>query len=159
MEVRTPITVRYADTDMMGVVYHANYLLYFEDARMDFLARAAMGYADVEAAGYVCPVVGIEISYREALRYGERAYTLTCVEESRPTRTTYRHEVYREGMDEASDRPLVSARVTVCIVERGTFRPVSIKRALPDLYAALKRAARPLAGEEGEAAAVQRDST
>ena len=37
MHVHTPITVRYGETDMMGVVYHANYLLYFEDARIDFL--------------------------------------------------------------------------------------------------------------------------
>ena len=37
MKVCTPITIRYAETDKMGVVYHANYLLYFEDARTHFL--------------------------------------------------------------------------------------------------------------------------
>ena len=37
MRVCTPITIRYAETDMMGIVYHANYLLYFEDARTRFL--------------------------------------------------------------------------------------------------------------------------
>ena len=40
MRVCTPITIRYGETDMMGVVYHANYLLYFEDARIDFLDAA-----------------------------------------------------------------------------------------------------------------------
>ena len=51
MRVCTPITIRYAETDMMGVVYHANYLLYFEDARTAFLEAIGYPYARIEEAG------------------------------------------------------------------------------------------------------------
>ena len=51
MHVHTPIKVRYGETDMMGVVYHANYLLYFEDARTAFLEAIGYPYARIEEAG------------------------------------------------------------------------------------------------------------
>ena len=47
MRVYTPITIRYGETDMMGVVYHANYLLYFEDARTAFLEAIGYPYARI----------------------------------------------------------------------------------------------------------------
>ena len=57
MHRHTPITVRYGETDMMGVVYHANYLLYFEDARVDFLNALGFSYNErLEAAGYISPI-------------------------------------------------------------------------------------------------------
>lgn len=135
MEVFTPITVRYGETDMMGVVYHANYLLYFEDARTDFLEKAGFPYASIEEAGYMCPIYAVDLQYGEPLRYGEDAFVATRVVESRPTKTTYLQRVFREGDDPATAKPLVSGHVTACMVERDTFRPVSIKRALPELYA------------------------
>lgn len=135
MQVRTPFSVRYAETDMMGVVYHANYLLYFEDARTDFLAQAGFPYTSIEQAGYMCPVYHADIQYGAPLRYGEDAFVLTRVVKSTPTKTTYKQEVYRADMDPASDKPLVTGYLTGCLVERSTFKPVSIKRALPQLYA------------------------
>ena len=49
MRLNVPISVRYGETDMMGVVYHANYILYFEDAREKYLAELGFPYADLEA--------------------------------------------------------------------------------------------------------------
>ena len=56
MKVCTAIPVRYAETDKMAVVYHANYLLYFEDARTRFLEELGYPYARIEQAGYMSPV-------------------------------------------------------------------------------------------------------
>lgn len=135
MHVRTPIKVRYGETDMMGVVYHANYLLYFEDARIDFLNTVGASYAAIENAGYMSPIHDIDVTYGTPLRYGEDAFVLTRVVRSTPTKTTYAQDVYRADMDPATDKPLVAAHVTCCIVERATFKPVSIKRTFPELYA------------------------
>lgn len=135
MQVRTPINVRYGETDMMGVVYHANYLLYFEDARTHFLEEAGFPYASVEAKGFMCPIYQVDIQYGAPLRYGESAFVTTRVVASTPTKTTYEQSVYREGMDPTTDKPLVAGRITCCMVERETFKPTSIKRALPELYA------------------------
>ena len=149
MHVHTPIKVRYGETDMMGVVYHANYLLYFEDARIDFLDALGFSYAErIEGAGYMSPIHDIEIHYKAPLRYGEAGIVRTSIAQNLPMRTVYRQQVYRaedvmEG--EAGGRPepqlregatpLVDALVTVCVVERDTFKPVSLRRTFPDLYA------------------------
>ncbi len=135
MQVRTPIKVRYGETDMMGVVYHSNYLLYFEDARTDFLEKIDFPYAKVEQAGYMCPIRNVEIDYRAPLRYGEDAFVETSIAKNAPTKTVYAHRVFREGMDPEHDKPLVTALITCCMVERDTFKPVSIKRVMPELYA------------------------
>lgn len=152
MHVHTPIKVRYGETDMMGVVYHANYLLYFEDARLDFLDALNFSYATrIEGAGYMSPIHDIEIHYRAPLRYGEAGMVRTSIAKNLPMRTVYRQQVYRaedvvegESADAAvrpepqlreGATPLVDALVTVCVVERDTFKPVSLRRTFPDLYA------------------------
>lgn len=164
MHVHTPIKVRYGETDMMGVVYHANYLLYFEDARIDFLDALDFSYAErIEGAGYMSPIHDIEIHYKAPLRYGEAGVVRTSIAKNLPMRTVYRQQVYRaedvlegeaadevagdpnaEGAAATSRRepqlregatPLVDALVTVCVVERDTFKPVSLRRTFPDLSA------------------------
>lgn len=164
MHVHTPIKVRYGETDMMGVVYHANYLLYFEDARIDFLDALDFSYAErIEGAGYMSPIHDIEIHYKAPLRYGEAGIVRTSIAQNLPMRTVYRQQVYRaedvlegETADEVAGNPsaegaaalgrrepqlregatpLVDALVTVCVVERDTFKPVSLRRTFPDLYA------------------------
>lgn len=148
MHVHTPIKVRYGETDMMGVVYHANYLLYFEDARIDFLDALDFSYAErIEGAGYMSPIHDVEIHYRAPLRYGEEGFVRTSVAKNLPMRTIYRQQVYRAddaaGENEHGEpllregaTPLVDALVAVCVVERDTFKPVSLKRTFPDLHAA-----------------------
>lgn len=147
MHRHTPIKVRYGETDMMGVVYHANYLLYFEDARIDFLDALGFSYAErIEGAGYMSPIHDVEIHYRAPLRYGEAGFVRTSVAKNLPMRTVYRQQVFRAddaaGTDETGEpllrkdaSPLVDALVTVCVVERDTFKPTSLRRTFPDLYA------------------------
>ena len=125
MRVCTPITIRYAETDMMGIVYHANYLLYFEDARTAFLEAVGYPYKKIEEAGYLSPVVGFAVDYGEPLRYGDVAVVRTRVASSRPTKTVYAYEVFRQGQD----------LDTHCLVDAKTFKPVNMKRAIPELYA------------------------
>ncbi len=139
MFVDTPINVRYADTDMMGVVYHGSYLLYFEDGRVDYLQKNGFSYTAVEEAGYMSPIYHLDVQYGAPLRYGEAGFLRTSVESVTPTRTVYRQRVFHEGDDPETDRPLVDGRVTVCLVEKDTFRPVSQKHALPELYAFYKQ--------------------
>ena len=135
MRVCTPITVRYGETDMMGVVYHANYLLYFEDARTAFLEAIGHPYALIEKAGLMSPVLHFECDYGEPLRYGDAAVVRTRIVLARPTKTVYAYVIFREGMDFDRDKPLVRGRSTHCLVEKDTFKPVSMKKAIPALYA------------------------
>ena len=110
--VHTPIKVRYGETDMMGVVYHANYLLYFEDARIDFLDALGFSYAErIEGAGYMSPIHDIEIHYKAPLRYGEAGVVRTSVAKNLPMRTVYRQQVYRAEDVRKARRPTGSRAI------------------------------------------------
>ena len=107
MRVCTPITIRYAETDMMGIVYHANYLLYFEDARTRFLEAIGFPYDHIEQAGYLSPVTHFECDYGAPLRYGDTAVVRTRVDRIRlrgvPGRPGSRH---REALLHGTEHPL-----------------------------------------------------
>jgi acyl-CoA thioester hydrolase len=83
--VRTEIRVIYGDTDLMGVVYYANYLRYFEAARNEFIRAKGMRYRDFEAAyGLRLPVAEVGVSYRSPARYDDLlAVEATLVEARR----------------------------------------------------------------------------
>lgn len=134
MRVCTPITVRYAETDKMAVVYHANYLLYLEDARTHFLEELGYPYKLIEDAGYISPVLNVNINYGKSLRYGDVAIVRTWISKSTPMRTTYSYEVFVQGQDIEHDKPYCTAQTTHCLVDEKTFKPASIKRATPKLY-------------------------
>ena len=63
--------VRYAETDQMGVVYHANYLVWCEMGRTDFIRRRGMSYADMERAGTKLAVADVQARFHGAARYEE----------------------------------------------------------------------------------------
>ncbi len=138
---------------MMGIVYHANYLLYFEDARTAFLEAIGFPYGAIEGAGYLSPVVSFAVEYGEPLRYGDTAIVRTRIVSSRPTKTVYAYEVFREGQDLDVDKPCCTGRSTHCLVDAKTFKPVSLKRVMPELYARYGEVVEPDEPAEGPAAA------
>ncbi len=143
MIVETEIPVRYAETDAMGVVYHANYLLYFEVARTDFLEKIGYPYARIESEGLMSPVLDVHLKYGAPLRYGDVALVRTKVTKITPVKTTYACEVYRKGQDVDREKPCVVGETVVTLVDKQTFKPVSQKRELPGLYEMYQQALEP----------------
>lgn len=148
MQVCTPFRIRFSETDMMGVVYHANYLLYFEDARTHFLIEAGIPYTLIEEAGYMCPIRGVDMSFGLPLRYEDEAFVVTRLVQARPSQTVYEQRVFKGTcapgilspedaavLEERYGAPVATAHVNCCIVETATFKPTTFKRSLPALYA------------------------
>jgi acyl-CoA thioester hydrolase len=67
----TRVRVRYAETDKMGVVYYANYLVWFEVARADLLRTLGWSYREMEEAGVVLPVIEAHCEYQRPARYDD----------------------------------------------------------------------------------------
>ncbi|MEF9840977.1 MAG: thioesterase family protein [Raoultibacter sp.] len=135
MPVQVPIKIRYAETDCMGIVYHANYLLYFEDARNAFLEAIGQSYDELEKAGYLSPVVSFTCKYGTPLRYGDTAIVSVRVAKTTAVKTTYAYEVYNDHQSVGVDKPCCTGQSVHCLVEADTFNPVSMKQAAPELYA------------------------
>lgn len=68
---RMTLTVRFCETDLMGIVHHANYLTYFEVGRVDWLRRRGVSYESWVKGGLHLPVVETRLRYRKAARFGE----------------------------------------------------------------------------------------
>lgn len=119
----TEIEVRYAETDQMGVVYHANYLVWLEIGRTHFIQALGFSYAELEKQGYISPVIDISVQYKAALRYGQKAIVRTWVEEHTKLRTTYGYEIIHE------DSTIAATATSVHILaKRENFRPISLSK-------------------------------
>lgn len=128
-KTRTPIEVRYQETDQMGVVYHANYLVWFEIGRTKFIKELGLNYVDMEEAGYVSPVINANISYHKSVRYGEQAYVETWLESYDRIRSVYGYHILNGDGEIA-----VSGTTTHVIVSKKSFRPISLKKAFPNWH-------------------------
>jgi len=73
--VETSLRVRYSETDQMGIVYHAHYLVWFEIGRTEWCRAAGLPYAGMEAAGLFIPVTRVECSFRGRPRYDDAHLT------------------------------------------------------------------------------------
>jgi len=83
---RMKLAVRFCETDLMGIVHHANYLCYFEAGRVDWLHRRGISYEYWVKRGIHLPVVDAHVRYRKAARFDELLEVVTtCVELSRVT--------------------------------------------------------------------------
>lgn len=91
--VITDFPVRYAETDAMGVVHHATYLVYFEEGRSHLMREMGSDYAEIEASGFQLPVTEAAIRYVGSLRYGERVQIKCQIKENKSRRLTFCYEV------------------------------------------------------------------
>lgn len=91
------IRVRYAETDRMGLLHHANYLVYFEQARTELLRQTGLTYKDVEDGGYLFVLTKIEVRYRKPAYYDDLLTIRTTVARTTAVRIDHRYEVLRDG--------------------------------------------------------------
>lgn len=92
---RSRIRVRYAETDQMGVVYYANYLVWFEVGRTDWLRTSGWSYREMEADGYSLPVIETQCTYRESARYDDDIEVRTLGSLASLVRVRFTYDVVR----------------------------------------------------------------
>lgn len=120
----TDLIVRYAETDAQGVVHHANYLVWFEEARSDFLRQLGLAYSDMERDGFFVVVSEIGVTYRSPAFYEDRISVETTLAKARRRLLEFTYRIRnREG------RLLVEGR-TRHIVVGPDKRPVSLPKSL-----------------------------
>ena len=92
------LRVRYAETDRMGLLHHANYLVYFEQGRTELLRAQGLAYKDLEDKGYLLVLVKAEVRYRSPARYDDLLTLKTTVVRTTAVRIDHRYEVLRDGL-------------------------------------------------------------
>ncbi len=96
-ESASTVRVRYAETDKMGVVYYANYFVWFEVGRCDLLRSLGCTYRDIEAAGVALPVIKAECEYLQPARYDDELDVRTRATLRSPARVEFDYKIVRRA--------------------------------------------------------------
>lgn len=136
--------VRYAETDAMGIVHHASYIVWFEEGRSAYMRAHGLPYSEVERRGYYFTVVEVNARFLSPARYDDQVVVRTRLAELHSRGLTFAYEIRRL----ADDVLLVRGETRhICIDRTG-----KVQRIPEDLLAALKLVDRPPFAPEPPAA-------
>ena len=124
------VRVRYAETDKMGVVYYANYLVWFEVGRTDLLRTLGWSYRDMEAAGVSLPVIEAHCEYRRPAKYDDELDVRTQGRMLSPVRMEFRYEVVRRA-----DQVVAAEGRTVHAAVDASGRPCRLPERIRQVFA------------------------
>lgn len=100
LDTETLIKIRFSDVDSMGIVWHGNYIRYFEDGREDFGKKYGLTYLDFYHKGIFIPLVKVSCDYKKPLLYGDTARIVTKFINSESARIQYEYVIYNNVTNE-----------------------------------------------------------
>ena len=126
LQVQSSVHVRYSETDQMGVVYYANYLVWFEIGRTDYCRQMGFAYKAMEEEdGLFISVAEVKCRYRAPAHYDDELTVRTCLQSLRKRVLVFGYEICRENGDE-----ILATGESVHVITNRDGRP----RTLPDKY-------------------------
>ena len=114
------VRVRYSETDQMGVVYHGNYIPYFEIGRVEWLRNKGISYKWMEENGIMLPVVSLTMNYKKPARYDELLTLKTILKNRTAVKIEFDYELYNE-----SEELLTTGNSILVFVDMKTGKPIS----------------------------------
>ena len=99
MHARTKVTVRYAETDRMGIVHHSNYPIWYEIARNDYIKMFGISYTDMENAGVMTPLLNLSCHFGIPALYEDELIIRTWVQTITAARIIFTYTVKRIEKD------------------------------------------------------------
>ena len=126
----TTLRVRYAETDQMGVVYYANYFVWFEVARADLLRNHGWTYREMEGTGVMLPVIDATCEYQRPARYDDEIEIRTEGLIVSPVRMSFTYEVRANGRDGL----VATGRTLHAAVDRNG-RPCRLPERIAEVFA------------------------
>lgn len=125
---KTQYRVRYADTDMLGVVYYGNYARFYEIGRSEMIREMGMSYLEMEEDGIAMPVFSVEAKYRNVIKYDELITIETTVHDIPLVRMEFHHRIFNEAGTMAHE-----AKAVLVFLDMKTNRPTRAPKRLLEL--------------------------
>lgn len=119
IQTKTQIRVRYAETDKMGVVYHANYAQYFEVARTEMFREIGLSYAAMESNGIMLPLVDLYCKYHKPAHYDDLLTILVSIEDMPNVKIKFKYKIFNED-----NTLLTEGYTTLAFIDMKTNRPI-----------------------------------
>lgn len=129
---KSKITVRYAETDKMGIVHHSVYPIWYEVARTDLSKLAGFPYAKMEEAGVLTPLIALQSKFIKPALYDDELTVTSYVSKLSPARIEFTYEVYK------GDELINIGSTTHALVNKN-MKPINTKKLYPEIYTSLEK--------------------
>lgn len=126
---KAKVTVRYVETDKMGIVHHSNYYAWFEIGRGEFITESGISYKEIEEEGVMLPLVESSCKYIIGAKYADNVIIETYIKELNPVKVIFNYNVIRE-----SDSTLLAKGKTTHAFVNNNFKIVNIKKNFPNIW-------------------------
>ena len=127
------VRVRYSETDQMGVVYHGNYIPYFEIGRVEWLRNKGISYKTMEENGIALPIVSMNVNYKKPARYDELLTVHTIFKSQSSVKIEFDCAIYNEAKE-----LLTTAHFILVFVSLKSGKPVSPPDYILELFKAME---------------------
>lgn len=121
--------VNYYETDRMGIVHHANYIKYFEEARIHLLDCIGLSYSKLEEMGIIMPVLNVECNYRNSSGFDDELEVRTVLSKVGAVKVFFSYEIYNSKTGD-----LVCTGASSNGFLNSDFKPLNIKKAFPQVF-------------------------
>ena len=118
-EHQIQVRVRYSETDQMSVVYHGNYVPYFEMGRVEWLRNKGISYKSLEESGIALPIVSMTINYKKPARYDDLLTVITKFKSQSSVKVEFDCEIWND-----QNELLTTAQFILVFVNINTGKPI-----------------------------------
>ena len=132
MKCETKIVARYAETDQMGMIHHSVYPVWFEADRTEFSKLSGITYTQLEQQGVMLPLASLTCQYYRPVHYEDEVTIITETEKLSYAKIIFHYRVMLNG------ELMAEGSTTHGFVNSATFKPVNLKKLMPDFYTALQ---------------------
>lgn len=140
MKTSTKITVRYNETDQMGVVHHSVYPIWFEAARVDFIKNSGVPFSQIEKDGLFFPVIEIGCSYYISAKFEDELIIEAEIVKLSFAKAKFIYKVYN-----TSSNILLAEGFSVHgFISKTDYKPVNVKKYFPLVYQKLSQSLEPV---------------
>jgi acyl-CoA thioester hydrolase len=123
------ISVRYAETDRMGIVHHSNYPIWFEIGRTEISKKIGIPYTEIEEIGLMWPLINLSCAYKSPAAYDDDVIIRTFVKEVTNTRISFGYEAILK-----KNEKLLCIGATEHVWADKNFKPVNGKKVFPHVF-------------------------
>lgn len=119
----------YYETDKMGIVHHSNYIRWFEEVRVAYMADRGYSYSRMEENGVMIPVLGVDCKYKIPVKFGQTVVIRGKIDHFDGLRLNVSYEIY----DKETDKLCISGHSEHCFVSAENFRPLRLNKTHPEM--------------------------
>lgn len=125
----TRVRVRYGETDQMGIVYHANYFVWFDIGRTEFFRSLKLSYKELEERNVLLPVIDVGCTYKISAKYDDEIIIKTRVESLKGVKLKFVYEIVR-----SIDNVVLAEGYTEHAFVDKELKPINFKRKYNDVW-------------------------